>query len=51
MAETPMEGLEGYSKVVLDAVNFAIVVGLSWEGDEKSLLDLFSVIDSEGAYN
>ena len=41
MAETPMEGVEGYSKVVLDEVNFAPVVGLSWGGDEKSLQDFF----------
>jgi hypothetical protein len=39
--ETPVEG---YSKVVLDAGNFAPMMGLSWGGDEKSLLDLFSVI-------
>jgi hypothetical protein len=38
VAETPVEG---YSKVVLDAENFAPVMGLSWGGDEKSLLDLF----------
>jgi hypothetical protein len=47
VAETPVEGVEGYPKVVLNAVNFAPVVGLSWGGDERRLLDLFSVIDKE----
>jgi hypothetical protein len=41
VAETPVEGVEGYSKEVLDAVNFTPVVGLSWGGDEKSLLEFF----------
>ena len=45
--ETPVEGVEGYSKVVLDAVKFASIVGLSCGGDEKSLLDPFSVIEEE----
>jgi hypothetical protein len=45
--ETLVEGVDGYHKVVLDAVNFAPVVGLSWGGDEKQLLDLFFVIDKE----
>ena len=47
VAESPVEGVEGYSKVVIDAVNFAPMVGLSWGGNEKSLSDLFSVIDKE----
>jgi hypothetical protein len=41
VAETLVEGVEGYPKVVLDAVNFAPVVDLSWEGDKKRVLDLF----------
>ena len=47
VVETSVEGAEGYSKRVLDAVKFAPNVGLSWEGDEKSLLDLLSVIEEE----
>ena len=42
-----VEGVEDYSKDVLDAVNFALVVWLSWGGDQKSLLELFSVIDKD----
>ena len=45
MVETPVEGVEGYSKGVLNAMNFAPVVGLSWGGEDKNLLDLFSIID------
>ena len=30
---------------VLDAMNLALVVGLSWGGGDKKLWDLFSVID------
>jgi hypothetical protein len=42
LAEVVAETLvDGYSKVVLDAGNFASVMGLSLGGDEKSLLDLF----------
>jgi hypothetical protein len=44
VVETSVEGVEGYSKGVLDAVKFTPNVGLSWGGDEKSLLDLLSVI-------
>jgi hypothetical protein len=36
---------EGYSKEVLDMMNVAPVVGMSWGGDDKKLLDLFSVTD------
>jgi hypothetical protein len=39
--------VEGCSKVVLDAVKFTSTVGLSCGGDEKSLLELFSVIEEE----
>ena len=35
VAETSVEGVEGYSKVVLNAVKFAPIVGLSCGGDEK----------------
>jgi hypothetical protein len=35
VAETSVEGVEGYSKVVLDAVKFTPIVGLSCGGDEK----------------
>jgi hypothetical protein len=41
VVETPVEGVEGYSKGVLDAMNCAPVVGLSWGGEDKNLLDLF----------
>ena len=47
LAETPVEGVEGYSQVVLDVVRFVPNVGLSCGGDEKSLLDLFSIIEKE----
>ena len=46
-AETPVEGVEGYSKVMLDAVKFTSTMGLSCGSDEKSLLELFSVIEEE----
>jgi hypothetical protein len=39
------EGVEGYSKEVLDMMNVAPVVGMSWGGDDKKLLDLFSIMD------
>ena len=45
VVETPVEGVEGYSKGVLDVMNSAPVVGLSWGGEDKNLLDLFSVMD------
>jgi hypothetical protein len=44
VAETPVED---YSNEVLDAVDFAPVVGLSWGGDEKSLLEFSFVIDKD----
>jgi hypothetical protein len=47
VVDTPVEGEEGYSKEVIDTMNFASVMGLSWGGDNKSLLDLFSAIDKE----
>jgi hypothetical protein len=42
-----VEGVEGYSKEVLNVVNFASIVGLSCGGDEKTLLDIFLVIEEE----
>jgi hypothetical protein len=39
--------VEGYSKVVLNAVKFTSTVGLSCGGDENSLLELFLVIGEE----
>jgi hypothetical protein len=47
VAETSVEGVECYSKGVLDSVKFAPNLGLSWGGDEKSLLDLFLGIEEE----
>ena len=41
MVETPVEGVAGYSKLVIDAVNFSPAVELSWGGDEKSLCIFF----------
>ena len=40
-----MERAEGYSKEVLDMMNFAPVVGMFWGREDKKLLDLFSVMD------
>ena len=39
--------VEGYSKEVIDTMNFAPVVGLSWGGDDKRLSNLFSVIEKQ----
>jgi hypothetical protein len=39
--------VEGYSKEVIDTMNFAPMVGLSWGGDDKRLSSLFSVIEKE----
>jgi hypothetical protein len=47
VAENPVEGEKGYSKEVINTMNFASVMGLYWGGDDKSLLDLFSTIDKE----
>ena len=44
VVKTLVEGVEGYSKWVLDAINFAPVVGLSWGVEDKSF-GPFSVID------
>jgi hypothetical protein len=39
--------VEGYSKEVIDVMNFALVVALSWKGDDKRLSNLFSIIEKE----
>jgi hypothetical protein len=38
---------EGYSKEVIHIMNFAPVVGLSWGGDDKRMLNLLSGIEKE----
>jgi hypothetical protein len=38
---------EGFSKEVIRTMNFAPVVGLSWGGDDKSMLNLLSKIEKE----
>jgi hypothetical protein len=37
--------VEGYSKEVLNVMNVPLVVGMSWGGDDKKLLDLLSARD------
>jgi hypothetical protein len=44
LAEVVVDILVGEDRV-LDAMNLAPVVGLSWGGGDKKLWDLFSVID------
>ena len=39
--------VEGYSKEVIDTMNFASLVGLSWGGDDKRMLNLLSGIEKE----
>ena len=39
--------VEGYSKEVIDTMNFALVVGLYWGGDDKRMLNLLSSIEME----
>ena len=46
MVNFQVVGEEGYSKTVLDAMNLAPMVGMSWGGDDKKLLDLFSVMEN-----
>jgi hypothetical protein len=41
VVDIPVEGVEACSKTV----NFASVMGMSWGGDDKKLLDLFSIMD------
>jgi hypothetical protein len=38
---------EGYSKEVIHSMNFAPMVGLSWGGDDKRMLNLLSGIEKE----
>ena len=45
VVDTPVDKVEGNSKMVLDAMNFSPVVGMYWGGEDKKLLDLFSVFD------
>jgi hypothetical protein len=45
VAETPMVGVEDYFEVVLDAMDLAPTLGLSFGGDEKRLLNFFSDIE------
>jgi hypothetical protein len=49
VADTSEKGEENYSEVVLDAVKFASNMGWNCgdEGDEKSLLNIFSKIEEE----
>ena len=49
VAETLEKGVQNHSEVVLDAVKFASIMGLSCGegGDDKSLLNLFSKIEEE----
>jgi hypothetical protein len=44
MADIPTEG---YSKEVIHTMNFALVVGLSWGGDDKRMLNLLFGIEKE----
>jgi hypothetical protein len=39
--------VESYSKEVINTMNFALVVGLSWGSGDKRLSNLFSVIEKE----
>jgi hypothetical protein len=45
VAETPVVGVEDYFEVVLDAMDLTPTLGLSFGGDEKRLLNLFSNIE------
>jgi hypothetical protein len=47
LVDVPVVGEEGYSKKVLGAMNLAPVVGMTWGGDDKKLLDLFSAMDNK----
>jgi hypothetical protein len=47
VADTLVVGVEGYSKVVLGAMELAPTLGLTFEGDEKHLLNLFLVIEED----
>ena len=45
VAETSVVGVEGHSEVVLDAMDLVSTLGLSFGGNEKPLLNLFSDIE------
>jgi hypothetical protein len=45
VVDTPVFGEVGYSNKVFDVMNSAHIVGMSWGGDDKKLLDLFFVMD------
>jgi hypothetical protein len=47
VVDVPVVGEEGYSKRVLEAMKCAPVVGMSWGGDDKKLLDLFSAMENK----
>jgi hypothetical protein len=38
-------GAKGCSKAVLDAMKFALVVGMTWGGEDNKMLDMFSAFD------
>jgi hypothetical protein len=47
VVDVPVVGEEGYSKRVLEAMKCAPVVGMSWGGDDKKLLDTFSAMENK----
>jgi hypothetical protein len=49
MVITLGEGVEGYSKEVINVMNVAPVVGMSWGGDDKKLFRLAFCQRQEGA--
>jgi hypothetical protein len=38
-------GTKGYSKVVLDAMKIALVVGMTWGGEDNKMLEMISAFD------
>jgi hypothetical protein len=47
VVDVPVVGEEGYSIRVLEAMKCAPVVGMSWGGDDKKLLDTFSAMENK----
>jgi hypothetical protein len=47
VVDVPVVGEEGYSIRVLEAMKCAPVVGMSWGGDDKKLLDTFSTMENK----
>jgi hypothetical protein len=45
--DTPVVRVEGYSEGVLDAIELAPNLGLTFGGDEKRLSNLFSIIEED----